>query len=383
VRERIRLLIAGGFYYSGLVKLALWLQQHGGRRLIILNYHQAGGNLYTQLRYLHCHYHIMRLEDALRELYAPPRKQRDRRIPLAVTFDDGYLDNYLHAFPIVCKLRIPITIFLIPGYVESSRCFWWLAAPYLARHTLAEKVTINGRTYHLVQAAGCAALARAIDARLRYAQSVTERETLLVQLQSELRVKLPERSKEGMDDPLLPLNWTEISEMERSGLVSFGAHTMHHPVLACIADVAEVRHEIEDCRRVLELRLNQPIRIFAYPIGKPEHIGQTALEAVRATRYAWALTTVEAVNTPETDPHWLGRLPGDVTQHWLVMAAELAGLLGIVSRLKKQRTGALLWRGYRRISHMLFNLLNCLFLPRKLFRMACTPFRPESDQKRL
>jgi len=376
-------LIAGGFYYSGLVKLALWLKRRQGRHLIILNYHQAGGNLYAQLRYLHRHYRIMRLEEALSELYAPVRKRRDRRIPLVLTFDDGYLDNYTHAFPLICELRIPVTIFVIPGLIESGRFFWWLAASYLAQHTLVEKVTIDGRTYHPAQAAEREALAGAIDARLRYAQSVTERETLLVQLQTELGVNLPERSKEKMDDLALPLTWAEIGKMERSGLVSFGAHTMHHPLLACIANVAELRYEIEECRRMLEARLNQPVRTFAYPIGKPEHIGLLALEEVKAAGYAWALTTIEAVNTPRTDPYVLGRLPGDVTQHWLVMAAELAGLLGIVSRVKRQKARVSLMGINRGIGHILFNLMNCLFLPGKLFRMTCMPLRPESDQKRL
>jgi len=40
-------------------------------------------------------------------------------------------------------------------------------------------------------------------------------------------------------------------------------------------------------------------------------------------------------NTPQTDPHLLRRLPGDVDLHWLVMASELVGLLGVISRLKK------------------------------------------------
>lgn len=383
MRERIRLLIAGGFYYSGLVKLALMLKQRKGRRLIILNYHQAGGNLRAQLSYLRRHYRITRLEDALSELYAPPRKRRDQRMPLVVTFDDGYLDNYRCAFPIAEELRIPIAIFLIPGFIESGRYFWWLAARYLMQHTLVEKVTIGGRTYHLAQAREREALVRAIDARIRYAQSVTERETLLAQLQIELGVSLPERSREGTDDPTLPLSWAEIGEMERSGLVSFGAHTMHHPVLACITDIVELRNEIEECRRVLEARLNQPVRTFAYPIGKPEHIGSPALEAVKAAGYAWALTTIEAVNTPYTDPHLLGRLPGDITQHRLVMAAELAGLLGIVSRVRRLKAGVSRVGISRGIGHMLFNLLNCLFLSRKLFRMACAPFGPESDQERL
>lgn len=381
MRERIRLLIAGGFYYSGVVKLALWLKLCKDCRLIILNYHQAGGNLRAQLRYLRRHYRITHLEDALNELYAPPRKRRRRRMPLVITFDDGYLDNYVYAFPIAKELQIPITIFLIPGFIESGRYFWWLAAHYLVQHTLIEKVTIDERTYHLAQTREREDLAQAIDTRLRYAQSITEREMLLAQLQIKLGVNLPERSREGMDDPALPLSWEEIGEMERSGLVSFGAHTMHHPVLACITDIAELRNEIEECRRVLEARFKQPVHTFAYPIGKLEHIGSQALEVVKAAGYGWALTTIEAVNMSDTDPYLLGRLPGDITQHWLVMAAELAGLLGIVSRVRRLKARVSLMGLNRGIGHMLFNLLNCLFLPRKLFRMAHAPFGPESNQE--
>ena len=74
---------------------------------------------------------------------------------------------------------------------------------------------------------------------------------------------------------------------------------------------------------------------FAYPIGKLEHIGEEALQAVQAAGYKWALTTIEAVNTPQSNPFLLNRLPGDIEQHWLVMASELVGLLGIFSRTRK------------------------------------------------
>ncbi len=110
---------------------------------------------------------------------------------------------------------------------------------------------------------------------------------------------------------------------------------MHHPILAYLADPEEVRSEVVECRTVLEQRLNHPIHTFAYPIGKFEHIGEEGLQAVKTARFKWALTTIEAINTPKSDPFLLKRLPGDVEQHWLVMASELVGLLGIFSRLRK------------------------------------------------
>src|SRR5258708_7023312 len=91
---------------------------------------------------------------------------------------------------------------------------------------------------------------------------------------------------------------------------------------------------IEVSRSVGEQQLGHPVRTFADPVGKPEHIGEEGLQAVKEAGYRWALTTIEEVNDPQADPYLLRRLPGDLAQHWLVMASELAGLLGVVSRLR-------------------------------------------------
>ena len=87
---------------------------------------------------------------------------------------------------------------------------------------------------------------------------------------------------------------------------------------------------------LLEQQLGQPVRAFAYPVGKPEHFGEQGLEAVKAAGYTWALTTIEEANTPQCDPYLLRRYPGVLEKHRLVMAAELVGLLGIISRVKKR-----------------------------------------------
>src|SRR5881275_2107020 len=129
MRKRLGIVAAACFYYSGLVKLARWWGQRSGRRLIILTYHRAsGGDLRNHLLYLRRHYRMLHLEEALEELYTPLQegtKPRDRRTPLVLTFDDGYRDNYTHAFALARELQVPITVFLILGYVESGDYFWW------------------------------------------------------------------------------------------------------------------------------------------------------------------------------------------------------------------------------------------------------------------
>ncbi len=337
MREGIRAFIAACFYYSGLVKLARWRIRRSGRHLIILNYHRAfGNNLRQQIHYLYRHYRILHLEKALEELYADQTNKNnayDRRIPLVLTFDDGYRDNFTHAFALARELQIPFTIFLIPCYTEHGGRFWWLEGDYLVKHAQVDNVTIEGRLYSLKRTEDQESLAQLIDTRLRHSSSVVERETYLEALRKSLNISSTMTME---DESYSPLSWAEIDKMEESGLVSFGAHTLHHPVLSYLSDPEEVKREVYECKEVLEQKLSHPVKTFAYPIGKFEHFGEQGLQAVKEAGYEWALTTIEATNTPETDPYLLNRLPGDIEQHWLVMASELVGLLGILSRLRKK-----------------------------------------------
>ena len=339
MRTRGGVFAAALLYYSGLVWFARWLMQRSGKKLIILNYHRASnGDLHRHMRYLSHHYRMLHLDEALEELFASAdrRKVRDRRTPLVLTFDDGYHDSYSHAFTMAKKFHVPITIFLIPGYLESGEYFWWGEGRRLVRRAQVEEVVLEGHTYLLARKSERMQLSDLIDFRLRHASSIAEREAFLRSVRDLLGVPTtvtPEEENER------PVSWVEMQKMQESGLVSFGAHTMHHPVLTYLTDDAELQYEVQACRTVLEQRLGCPIRTFAYPIGRTEYIGERVLEAVRNAGYTWAVTTEHQVATPTSDPHLVGRVLGDVSRHWLVMAAETSGIWNLFSPLWKSVIG--------------------------------------------
>jgi peptidoglycan/xylan/chitin deacetylase (PgdA/CDA1 family) len=330
----VETLIAACFYYSGLVGLIRWWKRRTRRSLAILNYHRAsGGDLRRHLLYLRRYYRVLHLETALEELYTPYKngqRKKDRRSALVVTFDDGYYDNYTHAFALARELQVPITLFLVPGYIESGSRFWWQEDDYLETHAQVSEASIEGRTYHLDWGDERNALAQAIDARARYATSVLEREEFLISVRKALRAPSPRTTEEK---PALPLTWREVHEMEESGWVSYGAHTMHHPILAYLTNPTEVQYEVSECCVVLERQLGHLVRTFAYPVGQCEHIGEHAIHAVQEAGYNWAATAIYGFNTPRTDPYLLRRIEVDVDQHWLVIAAKTCGAWGFFSRL--------------------------------------------------
>ena len=263
-----------------------------------------------------------------------PRKnaspRRDQRTPLVLTFDDGYRDHYTHALALSRELQVPITIFLIPGYIQNGDRFWWREAEHLVRHAQVSEATIEGRTYHLDTPAERNALAQVIDARVRYAASVAQREEFLIAVRKVL-AEPPYTMTE--EQATLPLTWAQVKVAEESGWISYGAHTMHHPILAELTDPAEVLFEVSECRVVLERQLGHAVRTFAYPVGQPEHIGAHGLPAVREAGYDWAVTTIQGFNTAHTDPYLLRRIVVDVDQHWLSVAAKASGVWGFFTDL--------------------------------------------------
>jgi len=327
-------IVAGCLYYTGLVRLGRWWMQRQGPRLIILNYHAvAGGNLREHLLYLRRHYRVLHLDDALAELFAPAEGQRrDRRTLLALTFDDGYYDNYTHCLALASELQVPLTLFVVPGYIETGARFWWLEPDYLVAHAKVDVVTIAGQVYHLSMREERAALTQAIDTHLRFASAVDEREAYLRAMHQILEVPYAVTLAEK---DTLPISWAEVQDMQTCEWISFGAHTMHHPVLAYLADPREADYEVHASRTELERHLGRSVHSFAYPVGKSGDIGEQGVLSVRKAGYTWAVTTEDGVNTPQSNPYLLHRFSVDVHHHWLVIAAKLSGVGKKVSNLSK------------------------------------------------
>ena len=74
----------------------------------------------SQMEYLKENWNVLSLEEAV-------RRMKTRDIPertVVITFDDGYQDNSVHAFPILKDLEIPATFFVVTGAIDCNVPIW-------------------------------------------------------------------------------------------------------------------------------------------------------------------------------------------------------------------------------------------------------------------
>jgi peptidoglycan/xylan/chitin deacetylase (PgdA/CDA1 family) len=249
-----------------------------------------------QMEYLARHFEVVHLEDA----FAADSRRSDR--PLAcVTFDDGFASVHEFALPILERLRIPATVYLVTDLLDSSETVWFARLHQAICQTKGREVRVGSTVFPLT---GVSARARA-SARLQEALKPLNREDFTAALEDMLD-QLGSRPRERPWDAFRILTSEEIRRMSKHDLVRFGAHSASHQILTRTSS-ADARREIERSVAAVEDLVDRPSRSFAYPNGSPDDFDASVIEAVRLAGIQYAVTTIEGPNGPRVDPFGIRR----------------------------------------------------------------------------
>jgi peptidoglycan/xylan/chitin deacetylase (PgdA/CDA1 family) len=316
--------LSGAFYHSGLVGpiargVAL---THPRPRVQILTFHRVNDDddpfmpslptavFAARMAHIARHYTVMTVED----LAAGLQESRVPRNALAITFDDGYRDNFTHAAPILKRLGLPATIFLVTGHIDTPRALWFDRLALAFKTTTVRRIELAGERHHSLGTVGerLAALGAALAhlKRLPDDERLASVEGLITSLRPN-----PERPKRLM------LSWDEVDALRGLGF-SIGAHTVTHPILSRLTP-DRAWEEIHGSKAAIEKVLGAPVRGFAYPNGRPDDYNETVTQLVRDAGFTCAVTTRRGLN--DTGAQVLELRRGGPAEHHLpTYAVKLA-----------------------------------------------------------
>lgn len=291
IRLQKRHILAQSLVGSGcewlLRKIGAW------RGLLVLNYHRIGESRGTpwdhdlwsatsedfewQVRHLKRDFDIVTPDD-LDQVKSDPRGRY-----ILLSFDDGYRDNYEHAFPILRDNGVSATFFIATRFIDAPYISWWDEVAWMIRQTkcdflegtswLPEPIFIDKLDPQVTIRVLLKILKKLDGGKSQEFLNNLGRETGCGRCPAE-----------HADD--MWMNWDMIREM-RAGGMHFGAHTVNHPVLSRLP-IEQQKWEIVEGRRRIEVELGHRVNVFSYPVGGADTCTEETRQCLRDEGFQWA-----------------------------------------------------------------------------------------------
>lgn len=249
----------------------------------------------AQMRFFSRHFVVLPLLEAARLL----KQGKLPRRACCITFDDGYADNLTVALPILQRYRLPATVFVATGYLGGQTMF-------------------NDAVTHAIAACAKPQLDLSeLDLGRHVLETISDRRTAIDVILKRFKFRSPETRETDLQKllaiaecgPLPPgpmLSRDQVRNLADQG-VEIGGHTVMHPILTSVSD-ERARSEIVDGKRELETITGGPVKVFAYPNGKPQRdYAACHVDMVKAAGFDFAVNTVNGLATPMSDPFQLPR----------------------------------------------------------------------------
>jgi peptidoglycan/xylan/chitin deacetylase (PgdA/CDA1 family) len=229
------------------------------------------------MRWIRARFNVLSEDDLIRlQGTRLPRKPC-----VLITFDDGYIDAYTRALPILCRYNIPAVFFIPYNFIEQRILGWWDLISHIVRYSGRRQIRVGSTPFDLQQNPSEAiqyCLARMTD------RPPSENNRLISELCAACDVALPDTNELGAE----LMTWDHIRALIDHGM-SIGSHTLSHRVLAHLS-LAEQRKEIEGSKELLEEKTGARIRSLAYPVGGRDHYTTDTVSLARKAGYQLAFS---------------------------------------------------------------------------------------------
>lgn len=233
------------------------------------------------------------------------RRQQGKPLPeraCAITFDDGWRDNYEFALPVLRAAEVPATVFVATEMLGTRQQFWpnRLANALMKQEKQEPSLALDWLRplvpFPLNERPDQAQLTRIIA----YCK---QRDDQWIEEQLARTEEILGCGHHPKDKPDL-MSWEELREMTTGGLVTVGSHTCTHRRLNSSLDDKILHNEIVESSRQIAERLGQPPSLFCYPNGDADSRARQLV----AQHYEGAVTTRRGINASDVNPYSLSRI---------------------------------------------------------------------------
>ncbi len=216
------------------------------------------------------------------ELYQLLRAEENTQNKIVMTLDDGYVDNFIQAYPVFKKHQVPFTIYITTSFPEKNAILWW----YVLEDILDQYSEI-----------------RLSDGSHYTYQSLEDKNQVFLEIRSKI-LKLDQTNLlQGLNKLFsnytidwhkctqnLAMTWEQIKNLSCDPLVTIGGHTKNHYAFNRISNDL-IQEEINDANFLIQQNIGKKVEHFAFPFGTINEVEQKQIEWVKTFDFKTVVTT--------------------------------------------------------------------------------------------
>lgn len=213
--------------------------------------------------------------DEVYEIVSKQKRQKQKFV--CFTFDDGYVDNYELAYPVLKKYNCPFAIYVATDFPDGKALLWW----YVLEDILMNKNELilgDGSQYDCSTMEKKNATFAAVRQKIFNSQS-QYMEKALNRLFVNYSYSFEDKAR------ALVLSWEQIAGLSKDNLCTIASHTVSHGVLPNMK-IEQIEAELRDSKFKLEQCIKKTVEHFAYPYGA---WNESVLNLVRGVGYKTAV----------------------------------------------------------------------------------------------
>src|SRR5258708_14248123 len=199
---------------------------------------------------------------------------------VCVTIDDGYRDTLQWAYPILKTHEVPFAVYVPTSFPDRIGELWWLAIEAVVARNQRISLLVDERE----RSFECATLAEkhhVYDQLYKWVRSF--------RTEDELRRVVRDLSVRYQVDiaafcEQLCMSWEDLGRLAADPLVTIGAHTVNHVMLAK-APERQARAEMAMSRSVIEAALGLRPDHLTYPVGDYTSAGPPTFRLTASPRF--------------------------------------------------------------------------------------------------
>lgn len=311
-----------------------WFQKRKTNGVAVLLYHRVANlktdpqllavstkNFKAQMEFLGKNYQVISVDELMR---VKEKDEIDERT-VVVSFDDGYVDNYNNALPVLKRQGLGAVFFVSTGLLGKAREFWWdnLERVFLLSKKLPDRLSLAIAGEENLWVEGD------ISARKRIYEQIhrrllglppTERDKIVGRLMRWARVSV--KARKGYES----MSRHQVAKMASAGL-TIGAHTVTHSSLGRLERRLQEEELVEN-KSDLERTVGREVAYVSYPYGTVRDLSRTTVKIVRKLKFRAGFANIPGLVRAKSDKY---KLPRNLVRNWRVEAFKqnLESLFGL------------------------------------------------------